>query len=66
MSAKRKAKKPAVPSPSDMLEAYNEAAGHLENCAYQGTNMWDNPEQMRAAYLIVAKRIRSAALRLKS
>ena len=51
-----------VPHGDDIQEAYSEAADHLEACS-GNCSVWDNPEQMRAAYKLVAERIRAAAKR---
>lgn len=50
------------PTADDVQEAYSEAADHLDQCAAQ-SSVWDNPEEMRAAYRLVAKRIRASAKR---
>ena len=54
------AKPRIIPQHDDIQEAYAEAAEHLEMCACN-CSVWENPEAMRAAYLLVAKRIRKAA-----
>lgn len=57
MSAKVKIK----PSFDELQEAYEEASEHLDMVQGQAKHEW--PESQRAAYRVVAARIRSAAKR---
>lgn len=48
----------------DLIEAYSEAISHLELCSGQ-CGIWENPEEMKNAYLFLAKKLEKEKNRVK-